>query len=128
MKRSIGVLAAAISLWAASWAAVAHHSANAQWHVDQKLEITGVLKEVKNIMPHAHWFFDIADKDGKVATWDFETVTANQLRRQGVSIKDDIKVGQTYKLVYSPSRTGAVNVGFLVGIYINGKRYDFFAL
>jgi hypothetical protein len=123
MKNPVSAVLAAVTI-AAVTPALAHHNANAQWQTDKRLEITGVLKEVRDISPHAHWLFDIKDDAGKVDTWDFEGVGANALRRQGIMIKQQIKPGQTYKLVYSPSRDGS-NSGFLVGMYIDGKRVDF---
>jgi hypothetical protein len=124
MKSSVSaaLIAGTIALTVAP--AMAHHNANAQWQTDKRLEITGVLKEVKDISPHAHWLFDIKDSSGKVDTWDFEAIGANALRRQGIMIKQQIKPGQEYKLVYSPSRDGS-KAGFLVGIYFDGKRVDF---
>ena len=123
MKSSLSaVLIAGIAVTAVP--AMAHHNANAQWQTDKRLEITGTLKEVRDISPHAHWLFDIKDSGGKVDTWDFEGISANALRRQGIMIKQVIKPGQDYKVVYSPSRDGS-KAGFLVGIYIDGKRVDF---
>lgn len=128
MKKLVQSMMAAAVLCVSAGQASAHHSANAEWLTDQVVEMEGVLKEVQNINPHAHWFFDVKGKDGKVVTWDFETVSANQLRRQGISVKDDIKVGETYKFAYSPARHGSEPRGLLVGVYINGKRVDFFSI
>ena len=122
---SAALIAGTIALTVAP--AMAHHNANAQWQTDKRLEITGTLKEVRDISPHAHWLFDIKDDGGKVDTWDFEAIGANALRRQGILIKQQIKPGQEYKHVYSPSRDGS-KAGFLVGIYFDGKRVDFLRL
>jgi hypothetical protein len=125
MKSSISALFVAGTIAATVAPAMAHHNANAQWQTDKRLEINGTLKEVRDISPHAHWLFDIKDAaTGKVDTWDFEGISANALRRQGIMIKQVIKPGQDYKVVYSPSRDGS-KAGFLVGIYIDGKRVDF---
>ena len=124
MKGSLSAVLIAGAITAATVPAMAHHNANAQWQTDKRLEITGTLKEVRDISPHAHWLFDIKDAGGKVDTWDFEGISANALRRQGIMIKQVIKPGQEYKVVYSPSRDGS-KAGFLVGIYIDGKRVDF---
>ena len=124
MKSSLSAVLIAGAIAATAVPAMAHHNANAQWQTDKRLEITGTLKEVRDISPHAHWLFDIKDAGGKVDTWDFEGISANALRRQGIMIKQVIKPGQDYKVVYSPSRDGS-KAGFLVGIYIDGKRVDF---
>jgi hypothetical protein len=39
-------------------------------------------------------------------------------------VKQQIKPGETYKVVYAPSRDNS-KTGFLVGIYLEGKRVDF---
>jgi hypothetical protein len=124
MKSSISALLLAGTIALTVAPAMAHHNANAQWQTDKRLEITGTLKEVRDISPHAHWLFNIKDASGKVDTWDFEGISANALRRQGIMIKQQIKPGQDYKVVYSPSRDGS-KAGFLVGIFIDGKRVDF---
>jgi hypothetical protein len=127
MKTTVRALVAALAITTLSAPAFAHHNANAQWQTDKRLELTGTLKEVRDMAPHSQWAFDVRDASGKVNTWHFEAVQNAALRRQGIIVKQQIKPGTTYKLVYSPSRDGS-NSGFLIAIYIDGKRVDFVRL
>ena len=42
------------------------------------------------------------------------------MRAAGISMKEDVKIGQSYKFQIAPSRNGS-NTGLLLGIEINGK-------
>lgn len=127
MRKILGALAAAVAIAASSAPALAHHNANAQWHTDQEVQLTGVLKELRDISPHAHWLVDIKNKAGSVDTWDFEAISANALRRQGIMVKQQIKPGQTYTFYCAPSRDGS-KTAFIKGIVLDGKRIDFVRL
>ena len=100
--------------------AMAHHNVNGAYFSEKTSTGSGVLLEVKDIAPHAHWIFGVTGPNGQVQKWDFETVGNAALRRLGVKIKDEFKVGDTYAYSYSPSRDGS-NTGFLTSITINGR-------
>ncbi len=55
--------------------------------------------------------------------FQFEALGNNALRRVGIQVKQDIKVGRQYGFVYSPARDGS-NTGFLSAIVINGKKFQ----
>ena len=112
------LFAAAVSALAAP--AMAHHNVNGAYFSEKTATGAGVLMEVRDIAPHAHWIFAVTGPNGEMQKWDFETVGNAALRRLGVKIKDDFKVGNTYAYTYSPSRDGSTT-GFLTGITINGK-------
>jgi hypothetical protein len=127
MKKILTAVLATVTIAAATTPVLAHHNANAQWHTEQTVELVAVLKEVRDIMPHAHWRVEVKGKDGKMVPWDLEAISANLLRRQGVMVKQQIKPGQEYTFYVSPSRDGS-NSAFLVGIVLDGKRVNFVRL
>ncbi len=111
-----------LSITALSVSVSAHHSAAAQFDVSQEFVLTGVLTELREINPHSTWNVDVKGEDGKVTPWKLEGVSANNLRRLGLSIKNDLKIGGTYAFTCAPSRDGSRYV-FLKSITINGKLY-----
>lgn len=127
MKKFLGAVIAAMAIGVAAPPALAHHNANAQWQVEKSVELTGVLKELRDISPHAHWLVDIKNSKGGVDTWDLEAISANALRRQGVMVKQLIKPGQTYTFIVAPSRDGSKSA-FIKAIVLDGKRIDFVRL
>jgi hypothetical protein len=119
------LLAAAMSLsvLTLSVPAGAHHSAAAQFDTTQEFILTGVLTELQEINPHSIWHVDVKGEDGKATSWKLEGVNPNTLRRLGLSIKNDLKIGGTYSFTCAPSRDGSRYV-FLKAITVNGKVFQ----
>ena len=99
---------------------MAHHSANAQFDTSVEKVLTGVLTRLEEVNPHSQWYVDVKGADGTVASWKLESVNPNTLRRQGVKVKDDLKIGEPYSFTISPSRDGS-NSGFLKAIQIKDR-------
>ena len=112
-----------LSILALSVSVSAHHSAAAQFDVSKEFVLTGVLTELQEVNPHSMWFVDVKGEDGKVTRWKLEGVSPNTLRRLGISIKNDLKIGGTYAFTCAPSRDGSKYV-FLKAVTINGKLYQ----
>jgi hypothetical protein len=118
MNRRILALSAIAAIVAAP--AFAHHAVNAQFDVSRLVPKSGVLTGLDDLNPHAYWHFDIKNDQGVVEKWNIESVAPNALRRAGIHIKEDIKVGQTYKFQIAPSRNGS-NTGLLIVLEVNGQ-------
>ena len=116
-----------ISILALRVSVSAHHSAAAQFDTTQEFVLTGVLTELQEINPHSIWHVDVKGEDGKVTAWKLEGVSPNTLRRLGLSIKNDLKIGGTYSFTCAPSRDGSKYV-FLKAITVNGKTYQMIQL
>jgi Family of unknown function (DUF6152) len=119
------LLSAALSVFvvALSVPATAHHSAAAQFDTTQEFVLTGVLTELQEINPHSIWHIDVKDTDGKVTAWRLEGVNPSTLRRLGLSIKQDLKIGGTYGFTVAPSRDGS-KYAFLQAVTVNGKKFQ----
>ena len=112
-----------ISIVALSVSVSAHHSAAAQFDVSKEFVLTGVLTELQEINPHSIWRVDVKGEDGKVTSWKLEGVSPNNLRKLGLSIKNDLRIGGTYSFTCAPSRDGSKYV-FLKAVTVNGKLYQ----
>ena len=123
IKNTLLVAAMSLAILALCVPARAHHSAAAQFDVSQEFVLTGVLTQLQDINPHSIWHLDVKGEDGKVTAWKLEGVNPNGLRRLGLSIKTDLKIGGTYSFTVAPSRDGS-KYAFLKAITINGKKFQ----
>jgi hypothetical protein len=90
----------------AGGAASAHHAVNAQFDVTKNISATGVLTKVELINPHSYMHFEVIEK-GKKRELSMETGAPIALQRAGLSVRDNLKTGQSYKIFYSPPRNGS---------------------
>lgn len=72
-----------VSLAVLATPALAHHSFAAEYDVKQPITMTGTVTKVEWLNPHARFYIDVKDKDGKVINWEFELGSPNSLMRKG---------------------------------------------
>ena len=118
--RSLFVAAALLGACGLAAPALAHHSVNSEFDPSKEEEVTATLVKVENISPHSQWDFMAKNAKGGTDAWHFESAAPGALRRSGIHIKEDLKVGETYVVHYNPSRDGS-RIGFMRGLVINGK-------
>jgi len=82
----------------------------------------GVLERIELINPHTYMYFTVTEPNGAARKFSMETGAPIALKRAGLSIRDNMKVGETYKLVYSPSRNGSAT-GLLTAITLPDGRF-----
>jgi len=124
MQRPI-VNAALAALLGTAVPATAHHAVNAQFDVTKNVLLTGVLTKVEIINPHSYIHFDVKGAGGKLVNYSIETGAPGAMKRAGLSMRDALKVGQTYKLVICPARNGTPT-GLMSGITLpDGKTFTF---
>ena len=120
VKRTLLASIVSLSFFAVAAPAIAHHSANAEFDTSKEFVLTGVLTELEEVNPHSRWHVDVKAADGTVTSWNLEGVTPNSLRRAGVRVKDDLKIGGTYSFTCAPSKDGS-HIAFLKAITVNGR-------
>ena len=125
MSNRIVIAAAAVALLAIGAPAGAHHSANAQFDTQKELTITGVLTKIENVNPHSWWYVDVKGPDGKVTSWKLESLSPSGLIRQGLKVKTDLKIGETFSYRISPAWKDpeGVKLGFMRSITVGGKEF-----
>ena len=120
VKRNLFAFIVSLSFFAVAAPAVAHHSANSQFDTSKEFILTGVLTELEEVNPHSQWHVDVKAADGMVTSWKLEGVSPNNLRRAGIRVKDDLKIGGTYSFTVAPSRDGS-HIAFLKAVDVNGR-------
>jgi len=91
MKNKLALMASLVFAFAAL-PLVAHHSFEAEYDFNKPLKVTGSVTKVEWMNPHARFYVDVKDKDGKVTNWNFELGPVNILLRQGWT-KNSLKAG-----------------------------------
>ncbi len=99
-------LAAALCLALTPATAGAHHSFAAQYDANQQVTLHGVITKVEWMNPHAYFYLDVTDAQGKVANWAVEGGAPNVLYREGWK-PNSLKVGDRVTILGSRARDGS---------------------
>jgi len=87
-------------------AASAHHSVAAGFDMGTEIAITGTIRSMEFINPHARLFLDVEDENGEIHTWTAWFTSANNLMRRGWR-PTDLPVGATVTVTGFPARDGS---------------------
>lgn len=77
--------------------AAAHHAFAADYEPGNKGEVEGVITEVIYKNPHARYYLEVTNEDGRKELWDLQTMNLMMLGRVGWT-KDTLKVGDRVKV------------------------------
>ena len=100
--------------------AEAHHADNSQFNANSNMVFTGVLSRMYIGNPHSYVYFSRM-VNGQQQDWTFETEATHALERAGLSVRNSLKIGETYSLVYSPSLDGSKG-GLMTAIKLKDGR------
>jgi Family of unknown function (DUF6152) len=122
-SKSLGMLAAVLSLLFAAMPAMAHHSAAVQYDVSKKVSITGTLVKVEWQNPHNWYYVDVKEANGTVTHWAMEGAPPGHLFRDGVKRSTILDlVGNTVTVEGSPARDGSKNMSAHKMMLTDGKE------
>ncbi len=119
MKAVRSVLAA--SLFAAMAPVEAHHSFAAQYDASKPVTLKGTVTKVEWTNPHARFYIDVKDADGKVVNWNLEIASPNYLKRAGWS-STSLKQGDEVTVEGSLARSGANMANASTVTFADGTR------
>ncbi len=108
-RKPFGVLAGLVMLLPGA-PALAHHSFAAGFDVNQPVTVQGTVAEVRLENPHAWFFIDVKDANGKVERWAFEAGTPTSLIRSGVK-PNFVKAGDVVTIKGYHAKDASQNAG-----------------
>src|SRR6266481_2762324 len=85
---------------------LAHHSFAAEYDRNKPVKISGVVTKMEWMNPHARFYVDVKDADGKVTNWNFELGAIPVLLKQGWR-KDSLKAGDQVTVEGSMAKDGS---------------------
>ena len=123
MNRKWWGVVAGVGLVLTSGPALAHHAIAAQYDMDKPIEMTGTLKKMEFINPHSMLHLEVANADGTMTVWIFQTTAVAPLRQRGLarSGPGSLEAGATYTVRGFAARNGNP-MGFLRTLVFPGGR------
>ena len=83
--RFVWSVTAALAMASSALPVDAHHSFAAQYDANKPVTLKGTVTKVEWTNPHARFYIDVTDADGKVVNWNLELASPNYLKRAGWS-------------------------------------------
>lgn len=103
MKPGASVLLA-VAVVAATLSVSAHHSFVSFWHMDKTVTITGIVKSVKLVNPHANMVVEVTEANGQKSDWSITSRgSVSTLRRLGWK-EDTVTIGMKVTIEGNPAR------------------------
>ena len=121
MRARLAVLAGALGLLVSAVPVLAHHSFAAEYDQNKPMKITGTVTKMEWMNPHARFYVDVKDNNGKVTNWNFELGAIPVLLKQGWR-KDSLKVGDQVTVEGSLAKDGSANANARKVVLPDGRR------
>lgn len=102
----------------------AHHSGAAEFDVNKKVDLNGVVTKVEWTNPHAHFYMDVKDESGKVANWNLELASPNVLIRNGWR-RNSIKPGDAVSVSGIRAKDNSTYASASVITFPDGHKLNF---
>jgi hypothetical protein len=114
MRRGVStsVAATVVLLGLGAEAALAHHSL-APYDRGVSRTIEGIVKEYAFSNPHVRLTVAVANPDGSMTDWEFESSNVSRMMARGFN-RVSARTGDTITVRYNPMRSGAPG-GFFTG-------------
>jgi len=121
MKIRAFALAAFLGLTLAAIPVAAHHSFAAQFDRNKPATLTGPVTKIEWINPHARFFMDAKDANGKLVNFEIELTSTAGLLRRGWT-RNSLKIGETVTVNGSLAKDGSNVANATTVTLSDGKR------
>jgi hypothetical protein len=105
MRAKLAIMIACAGLMASALPVFAHHSFAAEYDASKPVELKGVVTKVEWTNPHARFYVDVKDANGKITTWNLELASPNVLTRNGWT-RHSLKEGDMVTVQGSKAKDG----------------------
>src|SRR5580704_13111500 len=105
MRAKLALLIASAGIMASALPLFAHHSFAAEYDSSKPVELKGVVTKVEWTNPHARFYVDVKDANGKITNWNLELASPNVLSRNGWT-RHSLKEGDTVTVQGSKAKDG----------------------
>jgi len=126
MKLQPSRIAVSAGLLMVGLPAAAHHSFAAEYDSSKKLELKGVVTKFEWTNPHAHFYLDVTDANGKVANWNLELASPNMMQRNGWT-RHSLKEGDHVEVVAAPAKDNTTTASATTILKSDGTKLTFMA-
>lgn len=106
MRAKLGILIACAALLVSALPVSAHHSFAAEYDASKPVDLKGVVTKVEWTNPHARFYVDVKDENGKVTNWNFELASPNVLTRNGWT-RHSLKEGDVIEVQGAMAKDGS---------------------
>ena len=100
---------------------VAHHSFAAEYDENKPIVLTGSVTKLEWMNPHARFYVDVKDANGKVTNWEFELANLNALIRRGWT-RNSLKPGDVVTVDGFLAKDGSPLVNTKTVTLSDGKK------
>ena len=121
MKKNGTIGLALVGLLAAVAPLRAHHSFAAEYDANKPVTITGAVTKLEWMNPHARFYVDVTETDGKVTHWNFELGAIPVLVKQGWR-RDSLKVGDMVTVEGARAKDGSTTANARAVKLADGRR------
>ena len=118
---AIVFVASAGLLTVAGIPAAAHHSFAAEYDSTKPITLHGAVVRVEWTNPHARFYVEVKDADGKASTWNLELASPNVLVRQGWT-RQSLRIGDEITVSGSMAKDGSKMANAREVTLASGKR------
>src|SRR5580692_12284252 len=122
MRAKLGILiACGAGLLMSALPVFAHHSFAAEYDASKPVDLKGVVTKVEWTNPHARFYVDVKDENGKVTNWNFELASPNVLGRQGWT-RHSLNIGDIITVEGSRAKDGSQMANARTVTLADGKK------
>src|SRR2546421_9796373 len=121
MRIGLAVLAAGFGILISAAPVLAHHSFAAEYDANKPVTITGTVTKLEWMNPHARFYVDVKESDGKITHWNFELGAIPVLVKQGWR-RDSLKPGDEVTVDGSRAKDGSTTGNARVVRLADGRR------